>query len=144
MIIHCKSIRRNKGININFLLTLFPAVIPSNKEVLSGTEGVEISCIVSGLLAALKTVNWKNSDDAVVKTLSGYVIHNGTFEGDTQTTSLKVPGDQISADSTYTCHITTSNEDVKTANVNLNIFSEYRVVSVPVSMHIKRFVWKAI
>ena len=120
-----KSIRCNEGIEIDLSLTLFPAVTPSNKEVLSGTEGVEISCIVSGLLAALKTVNWKNSADTDVKSLSGYVINDGKFEGDTQTTTVTVPGDQINVDSTYTCHITTSNDAVETASVNLNIFSEY-------------------
>ena len=125
---HYWSIRINKGIKINLSLTLFPAVTPSNREVLSGTEGVEISCIVSGLLAALTTVTWKNSDDTDVGTLADYVINDGKFEGDSQTTTLTVPGDQINVDSTYTCHITTSNEDVETASVNLNIFSKYWVL----------------
>ena len=97
-----------------------------NKEVLTGTPA-EISCKVTGLTAALKTVKWLRSDGTdVADGVKGYTSNGGIFDDGSQTTTLTVAGEVNTADMTYNCIITPSSQDdateVSTA-VTLNIFS---------------------
>ena len=99
-----------------------------NKEVLTGTTA-EISCKVTSLTAALKTVKWEKSDGTdVTSGARGYTSNDGIFDDGSQTTTLTVAGEVNTVDSTYNCLITPSNQDdateVSTA-VTLNIFSEF-------------------
>ena len=98
-----------------------------NKEVLTGTTA-EISCNITGLKAALKTVIWEKSDGTdVTSGVPGYTSNDGTFDNDSQTTTLTIAGELNTVDSTYKCLITPSTQDdateVSTA-VTLNIFSK--------------------
>ena len=98
-----------------------------HKEVLSGTDSVEISCQVIGLTAALQTVRWENSDDTdVTNGVPGYTSEAGTFGGDSQTTTLIVAGSQNNADSVYKCLVRLGTQDGSTelsSSVHLNVFS---------------------
>ena len=96
-----------------------------NKEVLIGTPA-EISCKVTGLTAALKTVKWEKSDGTdVTSDVRGYTSTAGIFDNGSQTTTLTVAGEVNKVDSTYNCLITPSTQDnateISTA-VTLNIF----------------------
>ena len=99
-----------------------------NKEVLTGTTA-KISCNVTGLTAALKTVKWEKSDGTdVTNGFPGYTSNDGVYDHGSQTTTLTVDGELNSADSTYNCLITPSNQDdateVSTA-VTLSVFSKF-------------------
>ena len=99
-----------------------------NKEVLSGSDAVEISCEVSGLTKQLQTVKWKKSNgDDVTTGQTGYTSKEGTFDGGSQTTTLTIASAQNSADSTYNCLITPAAPDDATevsTPVKLNVFSK--------------------
>ena len=109
---------------IVLIITLFLAVVAQNKEVGSGEEAT-ISCVVSGLTAALTGVNWKA--DGVLVTdpsiSSDYDMVAGALDVDSQTTTLKVKA-TASTDTTYTCVITAA-EWAKTdfeTSVSLGVF----------------------
>ena len=98
-----------------------------NKEVLIGTAA-EISCKVTGLTAALKTVKWENSDGTdVTSSVPGYTFNAGIFDDGSQTTTLNVAGEVNTVDSTYNCLIIPATKDDATeisTEVKLNIFSK--------------------
>ena len=100
-----------------------------HKEVLSGTDSVEISCHVIGLTAALQTVKWKKSDGTdVTNGVPGYTSQAGTFGGGSQTTTLRVAGSQNNADSAYKCLMRLGTQDGSTelsSSVHLNVFSKF-------------------
>ena len=79
---------------------------PTNKEVETGTETF-ISCIITGITKQLDTVVW-TKDGTDVRTLSAdnYVVSPGTYDSNSQTTTLTVKAAANTADSTYTCVIT--------------------------------------
>ena len=100
-----------------------------NKEVLSGTDAVVISCTVTGLTAALQTVEWHKSDGTdVTSGVTGYTSSAGSISsGGSQTTTLTVASAQNNADSTYNCLITPGTQDDATqvsTPVTLNVFSK--------------------
>ena len=104
----------------------FSEVQPINKEVESGTD-TAISCIISGITKQLDTVVW-TKDGTDVTTLSGgnFVVSPGTYDSNSQTTTLTVKAAANTADSTYTCAIT-SNEWLVTnqlTNVLLDVFGK--------------------
>ena len=98
-----------------------------NKEVLTGTPA-EISCKVTGLTAALKTVKWEKSDGTdVTSGVPGYTSYAGIFDDGSQTTTLAVAGELNTVDSTYICRVTPSTRDDATevsTEVTLDIFSK--------------------
>ena len=104
-------------------LTLPLEVTGSNREVLSGTDGVEISCTITGLALPVKSVTWKK-DDIDVTSLTGYDVDQGTLVADTQTTTLTVAKDQINVDSAYKCLFQLITDQFHHAIVSLNIFSK--------------------
>ena len=112
---------------ISSIISIFSDIQPTNKEIETGTE-TTISCIVTGITRKLDAVVWKK-DGTDVTSLSGsnYVVSAGTYGSNSQTTTLNVKAAVNSADSTYTCAIT-SNEHQQTDKetvVTLNVFCEY-------------------
>ena len=103
-----------------------------NKEVLSGTPA-EISCKVTGLTAALKTVKWLRSDGTdLADGVQGYTSNAGIFDDGSQTTALTVAGELNTVDSTYKCLVTPATQDSATeisTELILNIFSMYIIFS---------------
>ena len=99
-----------------------------NKEVLSGTDAVLISCQVTGLTTQLQTVKWTNSGGAEVSNgVAGYTFVPGLYNSGSQTTTLTVASAQNSADSTYNCFITPADQDDATevsTPVELKVFSK--------------------
>ena len=104
-----------------------------NKEVLSGTDAVTISCQVTGITAQLQTVKW-TSGGTDVKSLTDpndYTVDVGSLVGgNTQTTTLAVAAAKTTADVNYSCVITPAAQDdateVSTA-VALNVYSKSSV-----------------
>ena len=98
-----------------------------NKEVLTGTPA-EISCKVTGLTAALKSVKWEKSDGTdVTDGVKGYTSNDGIFDDGSQITTLTVASEVNTVDSIYNCVITPATQDDATkvnTEVKLNIFSE--------------------
>ena len=103
-----------------------------NKEVLSGTNQVVISCQVTGITAQLGTVRWTNSDGTDVTDASissSYTVVDGTLQnGNSQTTTLTVASAQTTADKTYTCLVTPASPDDATevsTSVALDVYSKF-------------------
>ena len=102
-----------------------------NKEVLSGTNDVVISCQVTGITAQLGTVKWTNSDGNDVTTISdssSYTVTDGSLEGgNSQTTTLTVKAAQTTGDRNYNCLVTPAAQDDATevsTSVVLNTYSK--------------------
>ena len=102
-----------------------------NKEVLSGTDAVVISCQVTGITAQLGTVKWTNSVGADVTTsadAASLVVNAGSFDNtDSQTTTLTVAAAKTTADATYSCLITPAGDDDPTevsTSVALKVYSK--------------------
>ena len=97
---------------------------PVNKEVLTATDAT-ISCIISGITQKLDAVVWRK-DGTDVTSLSGsnYIVSAGTYGSNSQTTTLTVKAAANTADSTYTCAITSNEhqEINKPTTVRLNVF----------------------
>ena len=101
---------------------------PINKEVLAGTD-TSISCVISGITQQLDNVVW-TKDGTDVTTLTeddSYVVSAGTYGSNSQTTTLTVKAAVNTADSTYTCVITSNEhqETNKPTSVTLNVFSKF-------------------
>jgi hypothetical protein len=101
----------------------------TNKEVETGSE-TTISCSITGITRKLDDVIWRK-DDSNVKTLSegDYIVSVGTYESNSQTTTLTVKAAANIDDTTYTCVIT-SNEwliSEQETNVVLGVFCEYYI-----------------
>ena len=111
---------------LNFIIS---DVQPTNKEVETSSE-TEISCIISGITKQLNSVVW-TKDGTDVTTLTednSYVVSAGTYGSNSQTTTLTVKAAVNTADSTYTCVIT-SNEWLVTnrqTSVALNVFGKFK------------------
>ena len=101
-------------------------VQPINKEVESGAE-TDISCVITGITKGLDSVVWrKDGTDVTSLSETDYVVSAGTYSSNSQTTTLTVKAAANTADSTYTCAIT-SNEWLQTnkeTTVVLNVFGK--------------------
>ena len=110
---------------------------PINKEVLAGTD-TSISCVISGITQQLDNVVW-TKDGTDVTTLSednSYVVSAGTYGSNSQTTTLTVKAAVNTADSTYTCVITSNEhrETNKPTSVTLNVFSKFGATSLFITL----------
>ena len=87
---------------------LFSDVLPTNKEVETGTD-TTISCVITGITQQLDAVVWRKSGTDVT-TLAGsyYVVSAGSYGSNTQTTTLTVKAAANTADSSYICAITST------------------------------------
>ena len=112
--------------SVHFLT--FSVVTAGNKEVLSGSDAIEISCKVTGITAKLKAVKWTNSGGTDVSDGdTSYTFNAGSFGNDSQTTTLTVEKAENDADKTYSCVVTPADQDDATevsTPVKLNVFSE--------------------
>ena len=83
--------------------------------------------MITGITRQLDAVVWRKSGTDVT-TLSGsnYVVTSGTYGSNSQTTTLTVKASANTADSTYTCVITSNEhqEVNKPTVVTLNVFCE--------------------
>ena len=90
-----------------------------------------ISCVISGLTKQLDKVTWEKPDGGGVIThnVDGYKIEKGSYDSvsNSQTTVLTIPADKNTADSVYTCVITSIEHAVSAAKteVHSNVFSKY-------------------
>ena len=93
----------------------------------TGTDAI-ISCIVNGITRELDAVVWTiDGTDVTTVPGSNYIVSPGTYDSNSQTTTLTVKAAANTADSTYTCVIT-SDEWLVTdelTDVILNVFGEY-------------------
>ena len=99
-------------------------VEPINKEVEQETDAM-ISCVISGITQQLESVVWtKDGTDVTALSGSNYVVSAGVYGSNSQTTTLTVKAAANTADSTYTCVITSDEWRVsnKETNVILNVF----------------------
>ena len=105
-------------------------VQPVNKEVLTATDAT-ISCVISGITRQLDSVVWrKGGTDVTSLSGSNYVVSVGTYSSNAQTTTLTVTADVNTADTTYTCVITSNeNQEInKPTIVTLNVFCKFAMV----------------
>ena len=107
--------------------SISPDVQPTDKEIETGTE-TTISCIITGITQQLDAVVWKK-DGTDVRSLSGsnYIVSAGTYGSNSQTTTLTVKAAANTADSTYTCVITSDEHAVtnKETMVVLNVYCKF-------------------
>jgi len=91
-----------------------------------GTE-TTVSCVVTGITQRLDAVVWKIAGTDVTS-LSGsnYVVSAGTYSSNSQTTTLTVKAAANTADSTYTCFVTSKEWLItdRQTNVIVNVFCE--------------------
>ena len=106
-------------------------MLPINKEVHAGVDAT-IACVITGITKQLDSLVWRK-DGTDVKTLSplNYLVSPGSYDSNSQTTTLTVKDVANKEDSIYTCVIT-SNEWLQTNKetiVTLNVFSKYHIKS---------------
>ena len=91
-----------------------------------GTE-TTVSCVVTGITQRLDAVVWKIAGTDVTS-LSGsnYVVSAGTYSSNSQTTTLTIKAAANTADSTYTCFVTSKEWLItdRQTNVIVNVFCE--------------------
>ena len=84
--------------------------------------------MISGITQQLDAVVWRK-DGTDVTSLSGsnYVVSEGTYGSNSQTTTLTVKAAANTADFTYTCAITSDEwlQTNKQTDVILNVFCKY-------------------
>ena len=92
-----------------------------------------ISCVISGLTKQLDTFLWEKPSDAgaITHDVDGYEIDKGSYNSGSysQTTVLTIPADKNTADSVYTCVITSNEHAVSAArtDVHSNVFSKCKI-----------------
>jgi uncharacterized protein (DUF39 family) len=87
--------------------------------------------VITGISKKLNSVFW-TKDGTRVTTLSeseSYVVSEGTYSSNSQTTTLTVKAAANDADSEYTCVITSDEHDEtnKPTTVTLNVFCEQNI-----------------
>ena len=112
-------------------IRIYSGVQPTNKEVESGTD-ITVSCVVTGITQQLNAVKWTKAgtDVTTLTEDNSYVVSAGTYGSNSQTTTLTVKAAANTADSIYTCVIT-SNEWLETDKgtpVALNVFGKAEIM----------------
>ena len=96
-----------------------------NSEVHKSTQ-TTISCVVNGLTKQLDTVTWEKPSGAgaLENNQEGYEIDVGTFNPDlkSQTTILTIPADKNTADSVYTCVVTSTEHGLSEVKTDVNSY----------------------
>ena len=103
---------------------VLPDVQSVNKEVEKDNDAT-ISCIITGITQQLDTVVWtKDGTDVTTVPGSNYIVSPGTYDSNSQTTTLTVKAAANTADSTYTCVITSDEwlQADQETTVNLEVF----------------------
>ena len=103
---------------------LISEVEPVSKEVKKGSD-TTISCVITGITAKASVI-WLNSAGTVsganFTALQGSYLNNGT-----QTSTLEVKGIQVTADTAYTCRVTSGplpDSGYSDTTVELNVYGE--------------------
>ena len=97
---------------------------PVHQEVEVGTDAT-ISCVVSGITKQLNSVAWKKGGSDVTSLSSiNYIVNTGTIVSSKQTTTLVVKAAVNTADSAYTCVISSDEYQItdRATVVNLDVF----------------------
>ena len=82
------------------------------------------SCVITGLTAKA-TVSWRTSSGEV--TGSNFTPVEGTYSNRKQTSTLTVKGTQVTADTAYTCRVTSGSlpdSGYSDTTVNLNVYGK--------------------
>ena len=106
------------------MTSLISGVQAIDKEVERGIDAT-ISCVITGITQQLNSVVWtKDGTDVTTVPGSNYVVSPGSYGSNSQTTTLKVKAAANTADSTYTCVVTSDEWIVtdKQTSVTLNTF----------------------
>ena len=115
----------------NITQSLPSGVRPANIEVLAGADAT-LSCVITGVTQQLNTVVWRKSGTDVTS-LSGsnYVVSAGTYGSNSQTTTLTVKAAANTADSIYTCVVSSTEWEItnRETNVALNVFGKYLLIT---------------
>ena len=109
------------------ILFVFTDVQPINKEVGTGTE-TTISCVITGTTKQLDAVVWrKEGSDVTTLSETNYVVSAGSYSSNSQTTTLTVKAAANTADSIYTCVITSSEWLVtnRQTDLTLDVFGKH-------------------
>ena len=89
-------------------------------------QDMTVSCVITGITKQLDAVVWtKGGTDVTTLTEdNSYVVSAGTYGSNSQTTTLTVKAAVNTADSTYTCVITSNEwaETDKETIAALNVF----------------------
>ena len=99
-------------------------VQPVNKEVKKGSD-TTISCVITGI-AAKATVSWHTSSGEVSG--NNFTPVEGTYSNGKQTSTLTVKGTQVTADTAYTCRVTSGSlpdSGYSETTVNLNVYGKF-------------------
>ena len=99
----------------------YSEVTTHNVEVKSGTA-VTLSCVISGITEKVD-VEWLPTPD------TNYISNPGTFDDyqTTQTATLSVAADMVSADKTFTCRVHStqfSDSPSSDTKIKLNVYGE--------------------
>ena len=86
-----------------------------------------ISCVITGITTQLDAVVWtKDGTDVTTLSADNYVVSPGTYDSNSQTTTLTVKAAANTADSTYTCVITSDEWELTNSEntVALDVFGK--------------------
>ena len=94
----------------------------SNKEQIDGTA-VTLSCVISDITMAAAVV-WSKTSSVDLSSVTGYTVAQGTYNTNTQTSTLALTGTINTADTTFTCTVTPSGGTAGTITMESNVFSK--------------------
>ena len=86
-----------------------------------------ISCVITGITTQLDAVVWtKDGTDVTALSADNYIVSPGTYDSNSQTTTLTVKAAANTADSTYTCVITSDEWELTNSEntVALDVFGK--------------------
>ena len=95
-----------------------------NKEVEKDTDAT-VSCVITGISRKLDAVVWtKDGTDVTALSADNYIVSPGTYDSNSQTTTLTVKAAANTADSTFSCVITSDEwlQTNKATTVSLQVF----------------------
>ena len=110
-------------LRLSFYIFTISEVESVNKEVKKGSD-TTISCVITGI-AAKATVSWRTNSGEVSGT--NFTPVEGTYSNGKQTSTLTVKGTQVTADTAYTCRVTSGSlpdSGYSDTTVNLNVYGK--------------------
>ena len=107
---------------------ILPALKADDKEQESGTA-VTLSCVISDITAAAAVV-WSKTGAADLSPVSvtAYTVAQGTYNTNTQTSTLAIAVASNIVDTTFTCAVTPSGGTAGTITMESNVFSKYTII----------------
>ena len=106
------------------IFTAFSAVLAGgNREEISGTA-VTLSCVISDITAVAAVV-WSKTGNKDLSSVTGYTVAQGTYNTNTQTSTLALTAAVNIADTTFTCAVTPSGGTAGMITMESNVFSKY-------------------